>query len=114
MTHRRLLLLVALLVAGLSATLPAKAVDVTVESGACDSALSRLQVANAGVTRIRDIQGTNMLRRYVGRMQWQGERMLVGAEVHMFTCKLTNLVAPVTGTTPIFGRYARSGGHGGY
>lgn len=113
MTNRRSVLLVALLLSGLSATTPSKAVDVTVESGACDSALSKQQVANAGVTRIRDIRGTNMLRRYVGLMNWQGQRMVVGAEVHMFTCELTNLVAPVTRDTPIFGRYARTGGFGG-
>lgn len=113
MTNRRSVLLVALLVSGLSATPPSKAVDVTVESGACDSALSWRQVANAGVTRIRSIRGTNMLRRYVGQMNWQGQRMVVGAEVHMFTCELTSLVAPVTRDTPIFGRYARTGGFGG-
>ena len=113
MSRSRSPLVAALLIASLAASLPALAVDVTVESGACESALSKQQVANAGVSRIRDIQGTNMLRRYVGLMRWQGERMVVGVEVHRFTCTLKNIVAPVTADTPVYGRYARIGGFGG-
>ena len=107
MAYGRSSLLVAALIAGLAFIPAAEAVDVNVESGACESALSKQQVANAGVSRIRDIKGTNILRRYIGVMNWQGERIYVGAEVHRFTCQLTNLVAPVTGDTPIFGPYAR-------
>ncbi len=105
-------LLISLII-GASIAPPAGARDVTVESGACDGDVSRQQVANAGVTSIRNTRGTNMLRRYVGIMQWQGQTMVVGAEVHMFTCERTNLVAPVTRDTPIFGRYARTIGYGG-
>ena len=45
--------------------------------------------------------------------RWQGEVLVVGAEVHMFTCQLTDLIAPVTRTTPFYGRYAHLGGYGG-
>jgi hypothetical protein len=82
--------------------------DVVVQSGYCAASLSQQQVANAGITRIREIRGDNLHRRYVGKMKWQGETMVVGAEVHLFTCELTNIIAPVTRDTPVYGRYAGS------
>ncbi len=109
---RRLVPLIVLVMLSMPFALPARAVDVIVESGACEAALSKQQVANAGVTRRRDIQGTNILRRYVGLMRWQGDLMVVGVEVHRFTCTLKNIVAPVTRETPVYGRYARLGGFG--
>lgn len=50
--YRRLIWILAFAIAGLAAVPQAGAIDVTVESGACDSNVSRQQVANAGVTRI--------------------------------------------------------------
>jgi hypothetical protein len=92
----------------LAAILPTSALagDVVVQSGYCAASLSMQQVANAGITRIREIRGDNLHRRYIGKMTWQGASMVAGAEVHLFTCQLTNIVAPVTRSTPVYGRYA--------
>lgn len=95
----------ALALAGVLAT-SALAGDVVVQSGYCAASLSVQQVANAGISRIREIRSDNLHRRYVGKMKWQGESIVVGAEVHLFTCQLTNIVAPVTRDTPVYGRYA--------
>lgn len=102
-------LIVALALAGTATGIAGvTAGDVVVQSGYCAASLSLQQVANAGITRIREIRGDKLHRRYVGKMKWQGETMVVGAEVHLFTCELTNIVAPVTRDTPVYGRYAGS------
>ena len=82
--------------------------DVVVQSSYCEAGLSLQQVTNAGITHIHEIRGDNLHRRYVGMMKWQGDTFEVGAEVHLFTCRLTNIVAPVTRDTPIYGAYVPS------
>lgn len=105
----RNLLVVALALAGTATGVTSvTAGDVVVQSGYCAASLSLQQVANAGIARIREIRGDNLHRRYVGKMKWQGETMVVGAEVHLFTCELTSIIAPVTRDTPIYGRYVGS------
>jgi len=106
MAHLKTMIAASALAAAVSGLAPAGAKDVVVESGYCEAELSLQQVANAGVTRIKEIRGTNLHRRYVGKMTWQGQTMVVGAEVHLFTCTLTSIVAPVTRDTPVYGRYA--------
>lgn len=104
----------------LAAAMPvaAKAGDITNSNDRTCNHTKAAQVAsNAGVLiRNNRVEGTTTLYRFLGTMRWQGKRMWVGAEVHLFTCELTNIVAPVQIDTPLWGKYRRAyerrhGGH---